>query len=441
MEKHREAITSWLQEGKSKTWIAKQLQKNKEFKDLTVDACRFRLNRWLRRNDDSNHPALEEECDTLTETNQYKTPPKLSALKPDGKIMTVEEFCDFHGLDPKLSRSFKLVTHTGIPYYNIASVNLDVESEIDIDATIQRIVEKHSKPVVLSYPKPVKEDKILQIIISDVHIGLDPNKDGYSLYGGKWSSDDLYERMDTLVNEAIQLDLIYDGFDTIQIVDLGDFLDGYDGQTVRRNHELDQNMTNEEMFDHGVGFRMGLLSRIANHLRYNKIISYCVCNSNHSSSFDYMANKAYQLLVENMYNNERIEVVLERRFMGYLETGNWIDVFTHGKDEKSLKFGLKPKLDEKGSAYIENYLKHHRLLGTGKNIVVHKGDSHQLLFDNATSLDFSYHNYLSFAPASNWVQTNFNKSRSGFTLIVKDKFSSRQAIHNYEFGWGSNSLK
>lgn len=63
-----------------------------------------------------------------TETNQYSVPiSPLSALKEDGTIMKIEEYCKHYGIDNGSVRSFKLVTHTGKgAYYNIASKTIEL---------------------------------------------------------------------------------------------------------------------------------------------------------------------------------------------------------------------------------------------------------------------------------------------------------------------------
>ena len=64
-----------------------------------------------------------------TDTNQYTAPVStLSALKEDGTIMTIEEYCGHYGIDKTSVRSFKLVTHTGKgAYYNIASKSIEAD--------------------------------------------------------------------------------------------------------------------------------------------------------------------------------------------------------------------------------------------------------------------------------------------------------------------------
>src|SRR5699024_5921176 len=129
---------------------------------------------------------------------------------------------------------------------------------------------------------------------------------------------------------------------TVQIINLGDFCDGLDGQTVRKGHDLPQNMSNEEMFETALEFQLKLVEGVKENCFASNYVVYNVCNSNHSSTLDYIANRAAEEAIIRTYKN--VHVVNELKFMGHIETGNWVDVFCHGKDESHLKFGLKPKL-------------------------------------------------------------------------------------------------
>jgi len=62
------------------------------------------------------------ENDTDTDTNQYENVSTLSALKPDGTIMNLREYCDFYKIPFEQIRTYKLVTHSSKgAYYNLAS--------------------------------------------------------------------------------------------------------------------------------------------------------------------------------------------------------------------------------------------------------------------------------------------------------------------------------
>lgn len=97
----------------------------------------------------------------------------LSALKEDGSIMTIEEYCDTYGLDVENVKSFKLVTHTGVPYYNIQSKATSVEStqvESKIKAVLDYVDEHKPDYTKLDNLNPLTEN-LLILDIADLHIG------------------------------------------------------------------------------------------------------------------------------------------------------------------------------------------------------------------------------------------------------------------------------
>lgn len=99
-----------------------------EFPEITSAGWRRRIQRafeWAKSGDFEN--------ETTTETNQYEEQPPMSAMKRDGTIMSVEEYCEYYGLPKDFARTAKLVAHTGVPRYNIASRNLEAkDSAVDL---------------------------------------------------------------------------------------------------------------------------------------------------------------------------------------------------------------------------------------------------------------------------------------------------------------------
>ena len=108
-----------------------------------------------------------------TETNQYTAPiSTLSALKEDGTIMNIEEYCAHYGIDKNSVRSFKLVTHTGKgAYYNIASKSIEADHTANFT---KRLLEDLSK--LPNLPTNIKREKngtghLLVVDPADIHIG------------------------------------------------------------------------------------------------------------------------------------------------------------------------------------------------------------------------------------------------------------------------------
>jgi hypothetical protein len=275
-------------------------------------------------------------------------------------------------------------------------------------------------------PVEIKEKKIKQkslfdrAIITDVHVGMKVT-DGYSLYDGIWNEDELFKRRDVFVNEIIK----NQKSNFLLLHELGDFMDGYNGMTTRGGHELPQNMDNQKAFDIGLQFKITLIDALINY--YNKINIVNICNDNHAGSFGYIVNSAFKSYIELKYSN--VNVINQRKFIDHYIIKNRCFILTHGKDDKSLKFGFKPNLDAVQIEKIKNYIDEYKL--HNYQIEFSKGDSHQLLFDLTSSTAFEYQNFGAFSPPSDWVKVNFKNTKSSFTTM--NYYKNQKTINNYIF--------
>lgn len=351
---------------------------------------------------------------------------KLSALNADNKMMTIEEYCEFYNLPRKDIKSWKLITHTGIPYYNIAFKEIiEILDEVNYDF-ITEIVKKHIKPT------PVQQQRVIEdvygfdrLVITDIHIGMDVNADGNATYILKWDGEELNKRLDKVVNTIIDKS---EG-DILVIDELGDYLDGWNAQTTRGGHDLPQNMNNKESFDIAVKFKIDLVSRLIPH--YNKVIMNNVCEDNHSGEFGYVVNSAVKSILELKFDN--VEVNNMEKFLNHYVIGSHCFILTHGKDSKHAKFGFSPILNDKNLSKIDQYCKVNKIYQKSDFIEFSKGDSHQAIFDYSTSDDFDYCNYPAFSPSSQWVQTNFKVGRSGFVFGFIEYENNIKTMTHYWF--------
>jgi hypothetical protein len=293
--------------------------------------------------------------------------------------------------------------------------------EIDFES----IIKKHITPYQFK-PAPKNTGVFLfdRLVYTDVHIGMTTNENGFSLYGGKWDNEEIIERCKIMINHVIE-----NKTSDILIADeLGDFMDGWDGETVRKGHKLPQNMDNEKAFDVGISFKIMLLDAFAPY--FSEIIFNNICNDNHAGSFGYVVNSAFKTFAEHKYRH--VTVNNHRKFINHYFVKDKCFVISHGKDGKNLKFGFKPFLDSKQIEKIDNYMKENNLFNY--DVEFSKGDSHQKIFDETTSDYFDYYNYPAFSPSSEWVQTNFKKGMSGFEFFNFKE--DGQKIHNpYRFKW------
>ena len=261
-----------------------------------------------------------------------------------------------------------------------------------------------------------------RLVLTDIHIGMDVNKDGFSLYDGEWNEKVLFERLKEVVCHTLK----NKKSNTLIIQDLGDYLDGFDGYTTRGGHKLPQNMDNQMMFDVGLLFKITLIDNLI--LHFDKIQFINICNDNHAGSFGYIVNSAFKSYIELKYPNN-IEVTNQRKFIDHYIVKNRCFILTHGKDYKSLKFGFKPILDAIQIEKIKNYIDEYKLWSY--KIEFSKGDSHQLMFDFTSSTAFEYQNFGAFSTPSDWVKTNFKNTLSCFTHF--NYYENQKTINNYIF--------
>ncbi len=281
------------------------------------------------------------------------------------------------------------------------------------------------KPLEVSC-KEIKESALFDLLtITDVHIGMNPNPDGFSLYGGVWNEEEVFKRQSELVNHLLS----NQKSSVLYIDDLGDYMDGWDGETVRKGHELPQNMDNQKAFDVGFAFKVNLLETLASH--YKEITLTNICDDNHSGAFGYVVNQAVKSYCDIRFKH--VKVINQRKFIDHYKRANRTFILTHGKDGKNLKFGFKPFLDPAQVEKINNYLDEHYLKQPDTKIYFCKGDSHQDIIDKTTAQNFEYWNFPAFSPSSNWVQTNFKKGASGFYVV--NYFETTESINPYYFKW------
>jgi hypothetical protein len=340
-------------------------------------------------------------------------------------IKGIREQCEEHQVDfSNVPDGWLKGKHSSIRFKNPHYKTPEEQAkEIDFEKIIKE-VEKFSY-VEQNFNNVALFDRL---VYTDVHIGMDVNPDGFSLYGGKWDKDELFKRLD----EMIQFTLDNRKSEVLYIDELGDFMDGWDGQTVRREHHLPQNMDNQRAYYCGIEFKIKLIQSLIPY--FKKIVCHNVCEDNHAGAFGYVVNSAFKRIADLMF--DKVEVINQRKFINhYQANANHTFILTHGKDSKNLRFGFKPNLDKAQENKIDNYIKEHYLLKKGVKIEFSKGDSHQYIFDSSTSESFNYYNYPAFSPSSNWVQTNFQKGISGF--IHFNYWANRKQINEYFFNWSS----
>lgn len=168
MEYNKKQILVLYENEKNKTYLAQEYCRlnNIEYSDS--------VRRMISKIVNSEVVDEDLENDTGTETNQYNNSvSQLSALKPNGKIMPIEEYCEFYGIPFEEVRTYKLVTHTSKgAYYNIASNPIKGEGfEQFYKDLLSELEALPNKPKTVVRNRPVENESYLLVVDPcDIHI-------------------------------------------------------------------------------------------------------------------------------------------------------------------------------------------------------------------------------------------------------------------------------
>lgn len=313
--------------------------------------------------------------------------------------------------------------------YSVA-VKLDKNESDSYLEEVRRIVESYN-PDKLRTIEKVKLDspKAIKATLSDMHIGLNPNPDNKSIFAYEYNEEIFKSNIDKVFNSILKEYESNGRFDLLVIDDLGDGLDGWNGQTTRGGHKLEQNMTNEEAFR---VFVEGKLTLIENCIRAgiaNELTVRNVANDNHSGSFASIANMTIKMILDRTYEQSDVNFYILDKFMEHFQYGDHTFILTHGKDSQYMFKGLPYELNDKAISFINDYIDHYNI--NTKFIHLEKGDLHRVGYSRTKKFD--YRNFMSFAPPSAWVQHNFGDCYSGYSIQTISKFSGEISHADYYF--------
>lgn len=171
MEFNLQKALSYYEEEKNITEAAK-----KHCKDIGIEYLgkyRLRLSRYLN-SDKAVDNALSNS--TETKTNQYsndkdKVQKGFTAISKDGTLMNINKYCEHYSLDVNKIRSYKLISHSGIPFYNIVFYEEVVEPMVT-EQELKAIIFEGFKDIKYTPTKSINNSRKVGVVkIADLHLG------------------------------------------------------------------------------------------------------------------------------------------------------------------------------------------------------------------------------------------------------------------------------
>ena len=290
----------------------------------------------------------------------------------------------------QLSEANKLIN-------KLAKENLELKANTgefhfveDVEIKPYRITEKYDT------------HKDLVLHLSDTHVGAKCISG--SLYENNWNEEELERRLDRII------DLVGENFgtlNTIVINMLGDYLDGMDNQTARRDHFMPQNMDNREQFNVFIRQMLSFIGQLSHYC--SKIIIYAVPEGNHGGTADYMAIKALEYATSKKFPDVKFTVF--EKYYGSYTFNNETYVLNHGKDSAFMKKPMPLNINDKTSVMIRDWLDAEGLYMP--NIHIIKGDLHSNNLNSCRKFD--YRNVLSLFGNSDYSMMNYPTNNYGIS--------------------------
>lgn len=163
--------------GKSSRWLSR-------FEAVKLDLSSIKENEKGRKN--ARYSITEEEWDTvlclrngsITESNNYPEKAKfvLSAWNQEtGQMMNIDYYCEYYNLPRSDVKSYKLVSHSGTPFYNIVFQEQVEASSVDGMKILHSNFIEESKNYAFNYPifkrEKIEDSHCLVFDAADIHIG------------------------------------------------------------------------------------------------------------------------------------------------------------------------------------------------------------------------------------------------------------------------------
>ena len=279
----------------------------------------------------------------------------------------------------------------------LAKENFKLSDKITTIESLKDII-KESNPEAKIFKTDNKlNSNSLIIWLSDMHIGA--YNDAYGFYEiPEYNEADIEHRLEIIVKR-------FAGkcYDSIFVVNLGDSVDSYNKETTRGGHPLPGIITDKEMSKMYINQMTKFFINLQNNTTFNKLVYFCIGESNHDGTWGWINNKLLEAKLQNM----GVETYISDYPIDSLTVNDNLFVITHGKDDHSQFKNFPLTLNDKTELYFANWINEFNLTGKRKYVV--KGDLHRFAYTVGQAFD--YISVGSLYGSSNWITANFGNTK------------------------------
>ena len=205
-----------------------------------TDSFRRKCSKYL-----NNMGAVSNDLDneTTTVSNNYsndKEKPQrgFTAIGEDGQLMNIEDYCKHYGLDVNKIRSYKLISHSGIPFYNAVFYEEVVEPAVT-EQELKELILRGFEGVKYNPVYKETKNKIGVVKIADLHLGAYVDN---LIRTKNFSIDILANKLSEAVNDINERN-----YSTVHIHILGDLIESFTGLSHKNTWKgLDKAMVGAE---------------------------------------------------------------------------------------------------------------------------------------------------------------------------------------------------
>lgn len=349
-----------------------------------------------------------------SETNTEGTTRKYEAARP----LTPKEIEDLVGADgvtTTVARVWDKMQPNGIWTYSV-DIRYRVKDFYSTDELQEKLkelmpnIQAQSLPVVLT-----PREECLLILLADDHAGAVNTTNVFGAATPQYS----YKEKLLLISQEVKM--LGKQFEEVNIISLGDQLNGWNSQTTRGGHEV-KSLSNKDQFDIYTEARIAFYNDLFTSGVGKSYSIHEVDNSNHSGNgFSYITNQFLAMYISAKFPTVTLTSYMEA--IDGFEYGNHVIIFGHGKDEKFMKKPMPAVLNANTDLLLYDFLSSRRYCPQDVNVTFYKGDLHQLGLQIGKF--GRYVNVPAVSGASDYGDLNFGGTKGGALLEILDKVSYR----------------